>query len=61
VTQATEIPEDVTSTPAGPDGNGFLVLGVHAQAIVGSDGDIYERKDGVVSLAPELEDVPDEE
>jgi hypothetical protein len=51
-----QIPADVENTPAGPDGNGFLALGIHASSIVGSDGNIYVRRNGVVSIAPEEED-----
>lgn len=54
--QDTEIPEDVQNTPAGPDGNGFLVLGVPAPFIVGSDGNIYTRENGEISIVPDIVD-----
>ncbi len=54
--QDTEIPEDVQNAPAGPEGNGFVAFGVVAQSIVGSDGKIYERKDGKISITPEDDD-----
>ena len=47
-----EIPKDVVDTPAGPDGDGFVVLDILASAIVGSDGECYVRKNGVISVAP---------
>ncbi len=56
MTQATAIPVDVTNAPAGPDGNGFLWMDVSVSSMVGSDGNIYIRKNGVVSLAPEDEE-----
>jgi hypothetical protein len=51
--QTCYIPEDVKNTPVGPDGNGFIVLGILASSIVGSDGECYERKNGVISIAPD--------
>jgi hypothetical protein len=56
VTQNAEIPDDVQNTPAGPDGNGFVVLGAVSQFIVGLDGKIYVRKDGRIVVAPESEE-----
>jgi len=50
---AATIPEDVTNTPTGPNGNGFIVLGMLASSIVGSDGECYTRKNGVVTIASE--------
>jgi hypothetical protein len=47
------VPEDVKETPAGPNGNGFVCIDTVFQHIVGSDGEIYTRKNGVVSLSPE--------
>jgi hypothetical protein len=56
MTQDAQIPEDVLSVPPGPDGNGFVFLERVAQAIVGSDGNIYTRKNGKITRLPE-EDV----
>jgi hypothetical protein len=56
LTQATAIPEDVTNTPAGPDGNGFLALGVQFESLLGSDDNFYVRENGVISLASETDD-----
>jgi hypothetical protein len=53
--QNVTIPEDVEKTPAGPGGNGFVILDMQADSMVGSDGEIYVRQNGVVSLAPEVE------
>jgi len=50
---ATTIPEDVTNTPAGPNNNGFIVLDIFASSIVGSDGECYTRKNGIVTIASE--------
>ena len=47
------IPKDVQETPAGPDGNGFLILDILASSIVGLDGEIYTRKNGKIFIAPE--------
>lgn len=49
------IPEDVLNTPADPDGDGFLTMGIYAPSILGSDGRLYVRKNGVVSLDTEFE------
>lgn len=51
--QTNTIPDDVTNTPAGPNDSGFIVLGVLASSVVGSDGECYIRTNGVISVAPD--------
>lgn len=51
--QKIEIPDDVLEAPIGPDGYGFVVLGIQTTSIVGSDGKIYTRKGGKISVMSE--------
>ena len=53
--QNVTVPEDVEKTPAGPDGNGFVFMDVQTDSMVGSDGEIYVRQNGVITIAPEVE------
>jgi len=47
------IPDEVVNTPAGPDGDGFVVLDVQSSSVVGPDGECYTRKKGVITVTPE--------
>ena len=53
--QDQTIPADVENTPAGPGGNGFVVHDIQADTMVGSDGEIYRRENGIITIAPEVE------
>ena len=50
------VPEHVRETPSGFNGNGFVIGGMWAATMVGSDGNIYTRKEGKIFIAPEDED-----
>ncbi len=54
------IPQDVLDMPAGPDNNGFIFMDTVWMHVVGSDGECYTRKNGVVSISPEDEGDEDE-
>lgn len=46
------VPQDVLKTPADPNGNGFIVGDIYTESLVGSDSEIYMRRDGEVFIAP---------
>ena len=50
------IPKDVRETPAGPNGNGFMVGDILTEYIIGLDGKIYIRKDGKIFVPSDFED-----
>ena len=50
-------PEDVRALPADADGNGFIAFGdFWSLNVVGSDGEIYTRKNGKIFIAPTVGD-----
>lgn len=51
--KTTNILDDVKNTPVAPDGDGFLILGIQAESVVGSDGNVYTRRNGIISIADE--------
>lgn len=50
------IPQDVLDTPANPDGDGFIQLDVWSSSMIGSDGLIYTRTNGVIHVDGDAED-----